>query len=322
MLLAWLLLLISLADPSLNLPRNTYAFMFVLDITGSMNVADAGPPEARQRRLAFARQLVRKVLEEAPCGSKAGLAVFTEHRTFPLFAPVEICENHQVISTMIDEVDGRMAWANLSEVAKGLYSGIETVTILATMDGEGGVAGDTHLVFMTDGHEAPPVHPLLRPRFRGQAGEARGLIAGIGGLEPVPIPYLDEDDQVVGYWAPDEVLQVDRHSLGRPSTQGSEAMAGIDGSGVKERIARGTEHLSSLRESYLQQLAAETGLDYLRAATGETFSRALLDSRYASQQAVETNVAWIPAGLSLLCLVYLFGSQLLRGNDATGEQPG
>lgn len=321
MLLACLLLLISLGNPLLNLPRNTYEFIFVLDITGSMNVADAGPTGARVRRLAFARQLVQKALEELPCGSRAGLAVFTEHRTFLLFAPVEICENHLVISTMINEIDGRMAWAALSEVAKGLFSGIETVSTLAVMDGKGAGTGDTHLVFMTDGHEAPPVHPTLRPKFRGQ-GEAGGLIAGIGGSVPVPIPYLDEDGRLVGYWAQDEVMQVDRHSVGRPSTQGDEAMAGIDSSDVRERIARGTEHLSSLRESYLQQLAAETGLDYLRTTTDEAFARALLDPRYAKRQSVVTNVAWIPAALCLLCLVYVFGSDLLRTRAVTGEGPG
>lgn len=322
MLLACLLLLVSLGNPSLNLPRNTYDFVFVLDITGSMHVADAGPPEARQRRLVFARQLVRKALDEIPCGSRVGLAVFTEHRTFLLFAPVEVCENHLVISTMIEEIDGRMAWAELSEVAKGLYSGIESVRTLATMQGEEAAAGATRLVFMTDGHEAPPVHPELRPRFRGQAVEAGGLIAGIGGSEPVPIPYLDDDGQVAGYWAQDAVMQVDRHSAGRPSTQGGETMAGIDGSNVRERIAQGTEHLSSLRESYLKQLAAETGLDYLRATTGEAFARALLDSRYANRQPVVTNVAWIPAALSLLCLLYVFGSQLLQSSKATGEPQG
>lgn len=322
MLFACLLLLVTLANPALNLPRNTYDFIFVLDITGSMNVADAGPTGARQRRLAFGKQLIRKALEELPCGSRAGLAVFTEHRTFLLFAPVEICENHLVISTMIDAIDWRMAWAALSEVAKGLYSGIETVTTLAAMAGEGGAAGDTHLVFMTDGHEAPPVHPALRPKFRGQASDVGGLIAGIGGSKPVPIPHLDEDDQVVGYWAQDEVMQVDRYSVGRPSTQGGEAMAGIDSSDVAERIARGAEHLSSLHESYLQQLAAETGLDYLRTTTDEAFARALLDPRYAERQSVVTNVAWIPAALCLLCLEYIFGSQLLRTRAVTGEQPG
>lgn len=322
LLLAFLLLLISLGNPALNLPRNTYDFIFVLDITGSMNVADTGPSDARLRRLVFAKQLVQKALEEMPCGSRAGLAVFTEHRSFLLFAPIEICENHLVISTMIDKIDGRMAWAELSEVAKGLYSGIEAVRTLAATGGERGAAAETNLVFMTDGHEAPPVHPVLRPKFHGQAGEAGGLIAGIGGSEAVPIPYLDEDDQVIGYWAQDEVMQVDRHSVGRPSTQGDEAMAGIDSSDVRERIARGTEHLSSLRESYLKRLAAETGLDYLRTTTDEAFARALLDPRYAKQQSVATNVAWIPAALCLLCLMYVFGSELLRTRAVTGEYRG
>jgi mxaL protein len=324
MLCACLLLLTSLSNPALNIRRDTYGFLFVLDITGSMNVADAGPAGARQRRLAFGKQLVRHALEELPCGSRAGLGVFTEHRTFLLFAPVEICDNHLVISTMIDEIDWRMAWAELSEVAKGLYSGIETVTTLAALAEEAGAAGETHLVFMTDGHEAPPVHPALRPKFRGQAGAAGGLIAGIGGLEPVPIPHLDADDRVIGYWEPDEVMQVDRHTAGRPSTQGGEAMAGIDSRDVRDRIARGAEHLSSLRESYLQQLAAEAGLGYLRATTDEAFARALLDPRYAEKQPVVTNVAWIPAALSLLCLCLLFGSPLLSTSTpaVTGDKPG
>ncbi|MEX2122916.1 MAG: hypothetical protein WD795_03405 [Woeseia sp.] len=322
LLLAGLLLLISLLNPVLNLPRNTFDFLFVLDITGSMNVADTGPAGARLRRLEFARQLVRKALQELPCGSRAGLAVFTEHRTFLLFAPVEICENHLVISTMLEEMGGHMAWAELSEVAKGLFSGVEAVRTLAAMDGESGAAGDTHLVFMTDGHEAPPVHPALRPKFRREPGEASGLITGIGGSEPVPIPYLDDDGQVAGYWAREDVMQVDRHSVGRPSTQGDEAMAGIDSSDVQDRIARGAEHLSSLRESYLQQLAVETGLDYLRATTDEAFARALLEPRYAKQQTVVTNVAWIPAVLSLLCLMYVFGLQLLRTRAVTGEYRG
>lgn len=302
------LLGLAVADPSLTLPRRTYDFLFVLDITGSMNVADAGPPAgARPSRLVFGKRLIRRALEDLPCGSKAGLGVFTEHRTFLLFAPVEICDNYRVIATMVGAIDRRMAWAELSEVAKGLYSGIEAVTALASM-ADGGAAANTHLVFMTDGHEAPPVHPALRPKFRGQQGAATGLVAGIGGTAPARIPLLDEHDRVIGYWSKDDVMQVDRHTAGRPSTQGGEAMVGIDSSDVEDRIARGTEHLSSLREGYLRQLAAETGLDYVRATTEEAFAGAVLSPRYAEEQRVATGVAWIPAALSLVCLLYLFSS--------------
>jgi mxaL protein len=137
-----------------------------------------------------------------------------------------------------------------------------------------------------------------------------GLIAGIGGTVPEPIPWLDEEGQVAGYWTRDEVMQVDRHSLGRP-TQGGEAMAGADRSDIETRIAAGNEHLSSLRESYLRQLAAETGLDYLPATNGEEFVRMLLDEKYAYRQPILTNVASVPAALGLLCLVYLFGSPVV-----------
>lgn len=315
---AAVLLLFALMNPSLTLPRNMHNFIFVLDITGSMNVADVGVEGRSIRRLEFGKQLVRKALEGMSCGSRAGLAVFTEHRTFMLFAPVEICENHLVISTMLDEIDGRMAWAELSEVAKGLYSGIEVVSALKAMD-ERGVAGEANLVFLTDGHEAPPVHPALRPKFRGEPGEVGGLVAGIGGTEPVPIPRLDEEGEVAGYWAQDEVMQVDRHSAGRPSTQGAEAMAGVDSADVRDRISRGMEHLSSLRESYLQALATETGLDYLRTTTPAAFAGTLLGSRYAIRQPVETRLGWVPAALSLLCLVYLFGSQFLRAAAGAGH---
>jgi mxaL protein len=308
---AAILLLFALVNPLLTLPRNMHNFVFVLDITGSMNVEDVGVEGRSTRRIEFGKQLVRKALDGMSCGSRAGLAVFTEHRTFMLFAPVEICENHLVISTMLDEIDGRMAWAELSEVAKGLYSGIEVVSDLEAID-ERGVAGGANLVFLSDGHEAPPVHPALRPKFRGEAGQVGGLIAGIGGPEPVPIPRLDDEGEVVGYWAQDEVMQVDRHSAGRPSTQGAEAMAGVDSADLQDRISRGAEHLSSLRESYLQTLAAETGLDYLRATTPGAFADTLLGSRYATRHPVETSVGWLPAVLSLLCLVYLFGSQFLR----------
>lgn len=309
LLAACALLLLAVADPSLTLPRSTYDFLFVLDITGSMNVADAGPAGARQRRLAFGKRLIRRALEDLPCGSRAGLGVFTEHRTFLLFAPVEVCDNYRVISTMVDAIDPRMAWAELSEVAKGLYSGVEAVNALAAMADEGASAARAHLVFMTDGHEAPPVHPALRPKFRGQKGAAIGLIAGIGGSTPVRIPLLDEDDRVIGYWSKDDVMQVDRYTAGRPSTQG-EAMVGADRSDMQDRIARGTEHLSSLRESWLKQLAAETGLDYVRATTEEAFAGALLDPRYAKEERAASGIARIPAALSLFCLLYLFVSEL------------
>ena len=49
-----------------------------------------------------------------------------------------------------------MAWAGASEVAKGINSGMEAVKSLD---------GAPALLFLTDGHESPPVNPGYRPRY-------------------------------------------------------------------------------------------------------------------------------------------------------------
>jgi mxaL protein len=85
---------------------------------------------------------------------------------------------------MIERVDWRLAWRGGSEIAHGLDSSMQMAHALGA---------DTRLVFLTDGHEAPPVHPELRMHLDSDAGQASGLIVGIGGDHPVPIPALDDD---------------------------------------------------------------------------------------------------------------------------------
>ena len=52
-------------------------------------------------------------------------------------------------------------------------------------------------------------------------------------------------------------------------------MVGIDNTDVARRIASGREHLSSLREPYLRQLATALGLHYHRLETPEALARRL-----------------------------------------------
>lgn len=297
LLLAAVLLLAALAGPSAVLKREVFRFVFTFDVTQSMNVSDVAVSDAPVTRLDLAKATVRQTLGRLPCGSQAGLAVFTEHRTFLLFAPVEVCENYAALSTMLDRIDWRMAWAARSEVAKGLYSGLS----LAAALGE-----ETRLVFLTDGHEAPPVHPEFRPRFQGTPGEIAGAIIGVGGSEPAPIPRLDGEGKVVGYWAAVEVLQVDTYSLGRGANVQAEPMVGVDMSDVDKRIAAGTEHLSTLRGAYLEQLAGETGLQYFRPETPQQLGTWLTQSGFADYRPAHTDLRWLPGILAVLSLLLAY----------------
>ena len=297
LVLSFLLLAVATTYSTFRVSQDTYRYLFVVDITQSMNVSDLELESVATSRLEFAKSVVEAAFLNLPCGSEAGLAIFSEHRTFVLFTPVEVCEHYRTMSNMLKQVNWRMAWAARSEVAKGLYSAID-----AAHDSE----LDTHLVFLTDGHEAPPVHKDIRPPFDAEPGSITGIIGGIGGPLPSRIPHIDDNGNIVGYWSRDEVMQIDVHSMGRAATQQGEAMAGINMVDIARRIALGQEHLSSLREDYLQELATQTGLDYVRVDSPSNFVASLHQDAYARRTLVLADMGWIPAALALSCLTYCF----------------
>ena len=108
--------------------------------------------------------------------------VFAAHRTVLLYSPVEVCANRTEIVHSIGRIDTASSWSGNSEVAKAYHASL----VLARS-----LPGEPALVFLTDGHEAPPVNPRHRPSFQGKAGEVRAMVAGVGGALPVPIPRRD-----------------------------------------------------------------------------------------------------------------------------------
>lgn len=297
--LACVMLVLALLHPHARLEQDAFDFLVVVDITQSMNTLDYRQKSKPVSRLAFVKQALEQMLLRLPCGSKIGLGIFTEYRSFVLFEPVEICANYREISTTLAAIDERMAWVGSSEIAKGLYSALRTVSSLP---------GRPALVFITDGQEAPPVNPHHRPMFDGKPGEAKGVIIGAGGLVPMPIPKFDPDGRPLGYWRADEVLQTDPYNLGRSASVKGEKMVETEEAPIVRLGATpGSEQLSSLREPYLKLLAKETGLDYSRLGSPADLIAALKDHALAQQQTMSADLAWIPALFALLCLVGVYG---------------
>ena len=297
--IACAMLVLALLHPHARLKQDVFDYLVVVDITQSMNTLDYRQKSKPVSRLVFAKQALEQALLHLPCGSKIGLGIFTEYRSFVLLEPVEICANYHEISTTLADIDERMAWVGSSEIAKGLYSGLRTVRSLPDLPA---------LVFVTDGQEAPPVNPHHRPVFDGKPGEAKGVIIGAGGLVPMPIPKFDPDGRPLGYWRTDEVLQTDLYSLGRSTSVKDEKMVETEKAPIESLGATpGSEHLSSLREPYLMQLAKETGLAYRRLGSPADLIAALKDHALAQQQTVSADLAWIPALLALFCLVGVYG---------------
>ena len=306
MLLAALVLAAAgLGRPMLPLPSDVFRHLVVFDITQSMNVGDAVPGDETLTRLEHAKAAVLEAAAALPCGSELGLGLFTGHRTFLLLAPVEICASYPDVAETVRAVDWRMAWAARSEIAKGVNSGLGIAEALGPQ---------TVLVFLTDGHEAPPLHPDLRPDFGREPGAVRGLLAGVGGPVPLPIPKLDPQGKNLGYWGAEDVMQVDELSLGR-GTSVSEGYAGTEAGAVQGRIASGTEHLSALREQYLRSLANRIELHYRRVTSADDLRTALRHADFANDLTSMTDLRPWLAGVAALLVAgsYLAPPRRRRG---------
>ncbi len=305
-LLAAALLLLAFTQPTLPWNSSLYEHVVVLDVTQSMNVEDTELDGKPASRLDFAKRMLHEALVELPCGSKLGWAIFTEYRSYLLYTPVEVCANRAELRASLAGIDGRMAWSGNSEIAKGLHSSIVVAKALP---------GRPSVVFVTDGHESPPLNPRHRPRFDDKPGEVPGVVVGVGDTRPQPIPKVDPSGRPLGLWNADEVLQTDPRSQGRGGSVGGERMvddgAGLPAAGLG--ATPGVEHLSGLREPYLKLLAAENGFGYLRlagAADGAAWAQALKAEVFARPVPVRVDLR---VALSALAFVLVAAPWVVPG---------
>lgn len=296
----WLLLAAALAlaatfaQPTWLVERPRFEHVVVLDVTQSMNVQDEVFEGQPASRLEAAKGALRQAVEALPCGSKIGWAIFTEYRAYLLFTPVEVCAHRAELRGALARIDSRMAWSGNSEVAKGLHSAIGIARQLQ------GTTGTPSLVFVTDGHEAPPLDPNQRPAFDDKPGDVAGVIVGVGALKPSPIPKSDALGRPLGFWSADDVPQTNPHLPNRDLNGRDEVPAAALGATL------GSEHLSSLREGYLRLLANENGLAFARLR-GDELSAALRAPALSRpvKTAVDLRTALAALALGLLLLQWL-----------------
>jgi mxaL protein len=291
LLAAALLLAATFARPTWTADRPRFEHVVVLDVTQSMNVQDEVFEGQPMSRLDAAKGALRQAVEALPCGSKIGWAIFTEYRSYLLFTPVEVCAHRAELRSSLARIDSRMAWSGNSEVAKGLHSALGIARQLP---------GTPSLVFVTDGHEAPPLDPNQRPPLESKPGEVAGVIVGVGALKPSPIPKSDALGRPLGFWSADDVPQTSPHQPNRDLNGRDEVPAAALGATL------GSEHLSSLREGYLRLLANENSLTFARVRGDEL--RIALQAPALSRPvktAVDLRTALAALALALLLLQWL-----------------
>lgn len=302
---------LALVVPRVTLTRNVYDLFAVVDITGSMNTRDmtvAGEPASR---LDASKAALERLLADLPCQSRLGLGVFTERRSFLLFNPVEVCENFAPLETAIQELDWRMAWEGDSMVAKGFY---HAMTVAEDLKAD--------LVFVTDGHEAPPLPGGgMLPDFEGTPGKVKGLVLGVGGRDKVPLPKFDDEGHEIGTYGADEVPQENRSGPPppdahlRPGYHPKWAPFGTD-------PPAGDEHLTSVRSEHLEAMAAKAGFAHVDLIDARDLLDAISTRAHARPVEVAVDIRPLPAALALALLVGLYAAPLLTRLRMSGGRHG
>lgn len=265
-----------------------------VDITGSMNVRDGIAGDSLTTRLDASKDAILRLAQTLPCGSRLGLGIFTERRSFLLFGPADACADYEPLKGAIHELDWRMAWEGDSYVARGLYDAVSITKSL-----------NASIAFFTDGQEAPPLPSSGIPDFESKQGETHGLIVGVGGSEKLPIPKFDDDGREIGHYGPNDVPHVNRHGL--PSKDMSSATGWHPRNAPQGGdLVVGEEHLSALRTAHLTELAGLTGLKFVELQSTPDLREALIATSISRPVEMQSSAAIFPATSALFFLTLLF----------------
>ena len=274
LLIAFLLLLTALWLKPVTMVRPVYIFQIGFDISQSMNVADQSLEGQALSRLDYSKAMARSLLSQLPCGSRVGWSVFTGRRTLTLLTPLDVCDHYAGLVAALSEINGTMRWSNGSSIGKGIHQIMRTAAEYAD---------PTAVLLMTDGQEAPPLEQGQRGVPNTDQFDVKGLLVGIGGSAPVPIPKTDALGNTVGVWTADEVVQRSQPAF-----------------------ATGGEELSRRDEERLLELARLTQLDYLGLDSAQALVRQATSAEYAVNSQADTDFRWVPASIALLLLLWTF----------------
>ena len=283
-LAASIMLLAASFHPKAPLEHKVYRFLFVIDITQSMNSRDVQWDGQPLDRLAYTKEAIRHALMDLPCGSEAGLGLFTTRNTEVLFEPIEVCEHLPIIDDVLTHIDWRMAWAADSYIAEGLFNALRHLRKRSV---------PVSLAFFSDGQQTP--EETIQPNFPGKPGDHHGLIVGVGGMQSVMIPKLDRDNQLIGYWEVRDIVTpvtTTEYQQAKPETP--------------EFTAQDGYYLSRLHEDRLKRLAGLTGLEYHRLSDFRELSRALRAPAFAETRRVASDLSAPLAGAAGLLLLTSF----------------
>lgn len=289
---ATVLLLVALLRPTVQVQRDIYSYLLVVDITQSMNTVDMRMDGKPASRNAYTRRLLHDLISGMPCGTRVSLAFFAGGSAALQYSPIEVCKNFDAIQDNIAHMEWRMAWSGNSRLRQGAQS----IAHLTRTLGE-----PTQVVFLTDGEEAPRLHAFNTLDLTGFQGGKGWLVVGIGSEQGAPIPKYDEQNKLLGYWSAESfqmqpgVAQISQENFG----------ARDDGVALMDS----SRQLSKLDEDYLKKYSAEIGSTYIRGDSIAVVQSAITSLQPARRDIAPLEIDRLLAGLAGVLLLGAYVSQ-------------
>jgi len=287
---AALVLLPVFLSPQRMLAGTTYAYLFVIDVSESMNVRDVDADTPMQSRLDRAKAAVIAALAALPCGSRVAVGLFAGSDTLVLFEPLEVCRHYPAIEQVVDGIDWRMAWDGDSRVEAGVVNALH----------EAGNRG-LDLVLLSDGDEAPHVAVPHMSELLALQGKVKGWLVGIGSQQSSPVPHLDADNKIIGYWTAVDAVREGFYPNLSELVKQSASPAELERSGALDEVR---EHKSALNEDYLRLVGVSAGLGYVKADSAARVAATVADASIARHEPAQRDMR-IVFGLAAAVLVMI-----------------
>ena len=247
LLLTFICLSVALYNPSIPITKNIFNYIFIVDISQSMNTKDMLIENKEVSRIDFTKSMISNLLERLPCKSKVSIGMFAGVSVAATYTPIEVCKNFSVINSTIDNLDWRSTWSGNTRIRESMVNLARLIRSFPE---------SAQVIYFTDGEEAPKLHVFNTRDLSQFQGGNDWLLVGVGSDKGTPIPKYDSQNQLIGYWSNESfalqpgIAQISQSNIGTREN--------------KVAFSESDRYLSKLDEKYLLDLSKEINGHYVK----------------------------------------------------------
>ena len=291
LILSIALCLIAINNPILKIQKSVSSYMFVVDVSQSMNAEDLTYNKKNISRIEYTKLILKNIIDASECGSFFSINIFAADNVASIIEPVEKCKNYDELIDTIQKLEWRMAWKGNSRITFGIKSAAKMQDSLNF---------PSKILFFTDGDEAPKVNAINKVNLDNFSLGSELIFIGIGGNKDVPVPRYNSRNMLVGFWGMDIYDSLPGATGERSSDSGKDEPDPSVASAEYDR------YLSKLYEDYLLELSVQIKSQYIKGDISNTFVKTILKNKPQKKIKSEFLLERPSVFLILLLIVLLY----------------